>query len=159
MVVTGNTFKVIGTSGVYVFDVSVAVQGSRNTNDKGRYGLKNVKMAYLTPGDSYDMTTRKITYATNKVKLFGANQVKTKAITTNDIFGPSIFSTITDSLFASNASTSTFGYTNYTNPQYIVNFRKLIGGWSMFATSPTNSSLQYISFQTCYMDLYCYANC
>jgi len=159
MVVTNNGFQVVGTAGVYVFDVSVATQGSRNTNDNGRYGLKNVKLAYLTPGDSYNMTTNKITYAKTKVKLFGANQAKTKANTTNDIFGSNVFTTITNSLFLSNVSTSTFGYTNYTNPQYIVNFRKLIGGYSMYATSPTNSSLQWISFQTCYMDLYCYANC
>jgi len=148
-----NSFTVAGTAGVYMIDVSVATAGSAYAVNNGRWALENVRVFYLTDGDSYNFNTRTITLARGKAKNAG-NDVYAKY--SADIFSDDMFTLLTTGFFNASLSTSTYGYTTETDPRYRINFRKTSISSSYVGTVNGVSKMSYVYL---YMDIYCSENC
>ena len=62
-VVRGNTVEVLGVKGVVVVDMGAA----QSDASLGAFNVRGVKLSYLDRGDRYDLATRTLTPATNKL--------------------------------------------------------------------------------------------
>ncbi len=149
MVMNGEgSFQVQGTQGVYVIDVSSATKGSDHSSNKGRWAIKNVKVSYLTDGDSFSFGSRTISFASNKSKV---KETGVAARTSGNIFASGAFTSVTTSLFKSRAET-TIADTSQSHPEYRFDFRES-------SNSVAYQSGSRLSYRGLYMDIYCLKNC
>ncbi|WP_236234006.1 cyanophycinase [Pseudomonas tohonis] len=122
--------EVIGTGGVFVFDLRNAELGGGSN-----WALYDVLASYLTSGDKYRPQTGQYVIASGKTSLRGREQYSSAMTATGDIFSspnnsgangrrkPREFVTVSADLFNSR-STSTLGRSYETNPRYRVNLVK-----------------------------------
>jgi len=143
-----DLFEVVGTSGVSIIDVSEASKYSPDGNGK-RWAIRNVKVSYLTDGDSYYASSGEIVFADDKSELEGSDSVTPR--TTSNVFGDGAFISVARSLFSS-SETETSGTTMESKPRYEIDFRKE-------DDSVGYSSGSLISFRNLYVDIYCVLNC
>ncbi len=151
MIITGNTFRVAGTGGVYIFDVSGAI----NTSGK-RFGVNNVRATLLTLGDSYNLATKVATFASYKNLLTASNQNDVTAKMTSDIFKPGMFTTLTTRLFLARRSTSTYGLTAELSPRFRLNFRESAQSAGYMGKTGGKT---YYGYRNLFIDIFCHSNC
>jgi cyanophycinase len=116
--------EVIGSNGVFVFDLRNKVRGSGSS-----YALYDVLTSYLTAGDRYRPATQQYVIASGKTSLRGREYYSSATKATSDIFSspnnsgpngrrnPREFVRVSIDLFDSR-STSTVGYTYERNPRF-----------------------------------------
>jgi cyanophycinase len=122
--------EVIGTGGVFVFDLRNAELGSGSS-----WALYDVLASYLTNGDKYRPQSGQFVIASGKTSLRGREQYSSAMTATGDIFSspnnsgangrrkPREFVIVSADLFNSRAA-STLGRTYESNPRYRVNLVK-----------------------------------
>ena len=158
---TGSaSMGVLGTGGVSIFDLSSATVGT------GTYwSISNVKMNYLTGGDSFTPSSKGVGIAACKTSLSGREQYSTARSPTRDIFSsannvattggrknPREFVNIAQDLFNSRSS-STTGQTYETGPVFEVKLSKVSGSVGYEGTC-SGSSLR--SFKGLSLNFYRY---
>jgi len=149
MIMNGeNSFKVAGNEGIYVIDVSGATKGSDHSSNKNRWAIRNVKVAYLTDGDSFSFGSRTVTFASNKRKV---RETGVPAKTSSNIFASGAFTSVTTSLLKSRSET-TIADTSQSNPEYRFDFHET-------SNSVAYSSGSRLSYRGLLMDIYCLRNC
>jgi len=141
-------FSVIGTAGVYIFDVTYATNGSKYNSTVGEFAVQNVRVSYLTKGDSYDFETGRITFAPEKVVLQGQN---VNATNSTDIFSDGAFTNTSLSLCNSNLSVNVSGVTTETSPQYQVVLTKNVSSLCVIGEI---DGVNYTSFAFLSMDIF-----
>jgi cyanophycinase len=147
MVIQSDQFTVQGTQGVTIYDFENAVVGH---ND--HFKLENALIHYLTTGDSYNFTSKKVTFADWKSTLVGREQHET-ARTSNDIFSsyrnvdeqdyrknPMEFVKVSTEMYNSK-STQTTGWSYEIEPTFEVVMQKEGVGYE-----GTQNNKSYISF-------------
>jgi cyanophycinase len=142
IVIVDDQFTVLGTNGVTIIDVS------RSKRDD--HSISNITIQYLTNGDSYDLISNKIEFASWKTSLAGREEHIKPLEPTNDIFSsyrnqgrkyPMEFVRVSTDLYNSKVK-ETYGLTFETNPVYQVQLMK--GGAGYQGVYQDNS---YISFE------------
>jgi len=149
MIMNGErSFRVEGTQGVYVIDVRNAVRGSTHASNRGRWAIRNVRVSYLTDGDSFNFGSRTVSFAGNKSRV---RETGVAARRSGNIFASGAFTSVTTSLFRSRAET-TIGETSQSRPEYRFDFRET-------ANSVAYASGSRLSYRGLLMDIYCIRNC
>ena len=153
MVMQDNeSFKVVGAGGVYIIDVSSAKKKSGQEKSK-RWSVEDVRVFYLTEGDSFNFNTRHFKFAKGKIIN---NGIEKHAKVSKDIFNNDAFTKVTTDLFNSKLSESTYGLSSETKARYRLDFRKTAVSEGLIGE--INGTV-YQSYANLFMDIYCVKNC
>ncbi|HZU68492.1 MAG TPA: cyanophycinase [Ktedonobacteraceae bacterium] len=153
--------QVIGQHGVYILDLSKAT-----IDKKGPFwSIFNVKVTYLTVGDSFDPNTKTVTIANWKTPLAGHEQHNHPRPPTHDIFSsfrdhggkngqgvPNAFTVFSTNLFDSRAAT-TYGLTYEDHPTFEVQMIKLKDASGYIGAF---QGMQYISYIKLTVNIFTY---
>ena len=153
--------QVIGRHGAYILDLSKAT-----VNNKGPFwSIFNVKVTYLTVGDTFDPNTKTVTIANWKTPLAGHEQHNHPRPPTHDIFSsfrdqggkngegvPDAFTVFSTDLFNSRAA-NTYGLTYEDHPTFEVQMIKLQDAAGYIGTF---QGMQYISYVRLTVNIFTY---
>ncbi|GCE14826.1 cyanophycinase [Tengunoibacter tsumagoiensis] len=151
--------QVLGTGGVTIVDLSHATVGSGSD-----FTLTGARLSYLTPGDTYNFSTKTASIASWKSSLAGHEQYSTPMSPTDDIFSspnntasgggranPLEFVIVANDLFNSRSS-STYGLTYESGPTFKVTLTKS----SSSGYKGTQSGTTYASYVNLKVDISIY---
>ncbi|XP_076436143.1 cyanophycinase-like [Babylonia areolata] len=119
--------KVIGEAGVTFFDLTTAFVDPSEQD----FAIRDVFVTYLTQGDTFNLYTHTVTFASDKGPLQG-NELYPEALTSDDIFFGKIgnstkkpeFVRVATSIFDERDAVWSYGVTLERNPQFRVEMSK-----------------------------------
>ncbi|RDY24060.1 DUF5011 domain-containing protein [Romboutsia maritimum] len=116
IMIKNNEGYVIGNNGVFIIDTSYA---NFNKEDKSEFEATNIKLNYLTSGDSINLKTMKVKTSKNEIDLNEDNNI----YNSEDIFNSYETTKIITSLAKSNVNVAK-GLTKEDDPRFTLLFNK-----------------------------------
>ena len=154
-----NEFEVVGWNGVYIYNISGAKPSP--IADDNFWSLADIKVSWLTMGDTYNSNTQTVKFANWKNKIHVLDPSSKSMAGNQDIFSslvdssgdpinPEQFTNITLNLMDSDSNTA-YGTTPEGNPQYRVDFVKKSDLRAVAGIMGTN---RYVSYKDLSVSIY-----